>query len=251
MNIFHNYSSVSVESWEQHHPSGMWHQFWKNAIIWNAWFERFCSSKMQRTLHRYQHWTSGQCTGMLWRRWGSLYVFVDIKCVLFGYVIIIIYPFLPLQIPTMLKVDPVRDIQVLTPVNTLGSASALSLNLLLQESFAKGRKVADWTIPVKNNTYDFLKGDKVRKEYSSWFIVIQPFIILFSEYYCHLLISFASLKVMNINNDYKRDVFNGEYGIVDSINYRKVIQLLICVTFSPSFNVYFSLIHSFFSSSIF
>ena len=104
---------------------------------------------------------------MLWRRWGSLYVFVDIKCVLFGYVIIIIYPFLPLQIPTMLKVDPVRDIQVLTPVNTLGSASALSLNLLLQESFAKGRKVADWTIPVKNNTYDFLKGDKVRKEYSS------------------------------------------------------------------------------------
>ncbi len=82
------------------------------------------------------------------------------------------------RIPRRFELDPVKDIQVLCPMNR-GGVGALSLNIELQASLN----------PVINDRVErfgwtFAKGD----------------------------------KVMQIQNDYDKDVYNGDIGMVESVD---------------------------------
>ena len=82
------------------------------------------------------------------------------------------------RIPKQFSLDPIRDIQVLCPMNR-GGAGARSLNIELQAALnpAGDRKVErfGWT---------FAPGD----------------------------------KVMQIENDYEKEVYNGDIGTIDDVN---------------------------------
>jgi exodeoxyribonuclease V alpha subunit len=82
------------------------------------------------------------------------------------------------RIPKRFGLDPVRDIQVLCPMNR-GSLGARSLNIALQEALNPPGPVQ-----VQRFGWTFAPGD----------------------------------KVMQVTNDYERDVFNGDLGIISAID---------------------------------
>jgi exodeoxyribonuclease V alpha subunit len=82
------------------------------------------------------------------------------------------------RIPGRFGLDPVRDIQVLCPMNR-GSLGARSLNIALQEALNPPGPVQ-----VQRFGWTFSPGD----------------------------------KVMQVTNDYERDVFNGDLGIISAID---------------------------------
>lgn len=82
--------------------------------------------------------------------------------------------------PRRFGLDPVRDVQVLCPMNR-GSLGARALNLLLQAALNPGREGA---AAVERFGWTYRVGD----------------------------------KVMQTENDYDREVFNGDLGIVDAID---------------------------------
>jgi exodeoxyribonuclease V alpha subunit len=82
------------------------------------------------------------------------------------------------RIPGRFGLDPVRDIQVLCPMNR-GSLGARSLNIALQEALNP-----PGAVHVQRFGWTFTQGD----------------------------------KVMQTTNDYERDVFNGDLGIITAID---------------------------------
>ena len=82
------------------------------------------------------------------------------------------------RVPARFGLDPVRDVQVLCPMNR-GSLGARTLNLDLQQALNPPGAVR-----VERFGWIFCPGD----------------------------------KVMQVANDYERDVFNGDLGIIDSID---------------------------------
>ena len=82
------------------------------------------------------------------------------------------------RIPKRFDLDPVRDIQVLCPMNR-GSLGARSLNIALQEALNP-----PGAVQVQRFGWTFTPGD----------------------------------KVMQVTNDYERDVFNGDLGIISAID---------------------------------
>jgi exodeoxyribonuclease V alpha subunit len=82
------------------------------------------------------------------------------------------------RIPGRFGLDPVRDIQVLCPMNR-GGLGARSLNIALQEALNP-----PGAVQVQRFGWTFTQGD----------------------------------KVMQIANDYERDVFNGDLGIITAID---------------------------------
>lgn len=86
------------------------------------------------------------------------------------------------RLPARFRVHPVRDVQVLSPMNR-GPLGARALNAVLQEVLNPPRDSdAD---PVKRFGWEYRERD----------------------------------KVMQTENDYGRDVFNGDLGVVDSIDH--------------------------------
>ncbi len=84
------------------------------------------------------------------------------------------------RIPKSFRLDPVRDIQVLTPMQR-GGLGARALNVALQEALNPGLGEAPH---VERFGFRFAAGD----------------------------------KVMQVENDYERDVFNGDLGIVRAVD---------------------------------
>ena len=82
------------------------------------------------------------------------------------------------RIPARFGLDPVRDVQVLCPMNR-GSLGARSLNLALQQALNPPGETR-----VERFGWTFCPGD----------------------------------KVMQVVNDYDRDVFNGDLGVITSLN---------------------------------
>jgi exodeoxyribonuclease V alpha subunit len=82
------------------------------------------------------------------------------------------------RIPQRFGLDPVRDIQVLCPMNR-GSLGARSLNIALQEA-----RNPPGPMRVQRFGWTFSPGD----------------------------------KVMQVTNDYERDVFNGDLGIITTVD---------------------------------
>ena len=84
------------------------------------------------------------------------------------------------RIPTRFALDAVRDIQVLCPMNR-GSAGARSLNLDLQKAL---NPPSDDAVSVERFGYTYRAGD----------------------------------KVMQVENDYEKEVFNGDLGFVTTVD---------------------------------
>jgi exodeoxyribonuclease V alpha subunit len=84
------------------------------------------------------------------------------------------------RIPRHFGLDPIRDIQVLCPMNR-GGLGARSLNLALQKELNPASKEA---ASIERFGFTYAPGD----------------------------------KVMQVENDYERDVFNGDLGIVRAID---------------------------------
>ena len=82
------------------------------------------------------------------------------------------------RIPARFGLDPVRDVQVLCPMNR-GGLGARSLNLALQQALNPPGETR-----VERFGWTFCPGD----------------------------------KVMQVVNDYDRDVFNGDLGVITSLN---------------------------------
>ncbi|MBN1447514.1 MAG: ATP-dependent RecD-like DNA helicase [Bacteroidetes bacterium] len=101
------------------------------------------------------------------------------------------------RLPGQLQIDPVRDIQVLSPMYN-ASAGVNHLNRVLQQAVNGGSRVA------------FHRGDKTFR---------------------------IGDKVMQIRNDYERDVYNGDIGFVHAFD-EEEDQLVVafegrCVSYAP------------------
>ena len=148
-----------------------------------------------------------------------------------------------------------RDIQVLTPTNETGLVGAHQLNRLLQVA-VKPFRAADFSGSIVQSTEEkFYKGDKVclsRVKMCIAHTTVCLFLsvcfcvcvcvcvclsvsVRLSPWYFHCLLC-SSLKVMQILNNYDKGVYNGEHGVVDSINHKMVL----CMTHTIVTNDFFS-----------
>jgi exodeoxyribonuclease V alpha subunit len=85
------------------------------------------------------------------------------------------------RIPNRFRLDPIRDIQVLCPMNR-GGLGARSLNIELQKAFNPPEEVR-----IERFGWTFCPGD----------------------------------KVMQIENDYDKEVYNGDLGVVSRIDMKE------------------------------
>ena len=82
------------------------------------------------------------------------------------------------RLPTYYKVNPISDIQVLTPMRR-GDSGADNLNKLLQATLNKDNKIC-----LRRGATEYRTGD----------------------------------KVMQVKNNYDKDIFNGDIGVISSVN---------------------------------
>jgi exodeoxyribonuclease V alpha subunit len=102
------------------------------------------------------------------------------------------------RIPNAYKLDPIHDIQVLTPMHK-GVAGTINLNMELQKCFLELPE--DQAVFVERGRQRFTVGD----------------------------------KVMQLKNDYEREVFNGDLGIVQAVDEK---ALSVTVRFPERSHVY-------------
>lgn len=121
---------------------------------------------------------------------------------------------LPSQIPSLLgsilpDFQPARDIQVVAPKKNVMH----TINKRLQRAFLPMRR-----IKRRGAGFIFFRGDKVPLGRSDG---IMPPLFPPIAYLCRLFCTIIA-QVMQLVNDYTRDICNGDVGFVAEINLQKV-----------------------------